>query len=429
MPHSAESGPSPARASASAQRLMQAHAWIAACWLVALPNSNSAEGILFAALCVVSLLRWRELTSDWEELWRAPPVKWFIALLGLQWASLAWGPAVVTDLLTEFPRTVFIPFLIWPARDRWPLLVKGFLFGSLIAAAVVIARTGYTRGLVSPGLIEQHGKDLGMYGAAWAAAAALVLALPNAPLSLGWMSRVAIAGTVITAIWLGGQRTPLLAAGAAALVVLVGGWTSRARQPGRWWVVLGMCGAIAITGSVFSGKLIKSVTIVSESEPSSMTDAALAAASSYRAQLALGALAIWKSSPLVGVGAKGFHPAWKRLCETAPASIRLPPDSATAASPLRTAHNGYLDELACRGVLGLAVLCALLVSIVMAARRSPFALPLTAVMTVWMVLSLANATTKRGTFQAILACLVTAAAVQRPQPTRSQSWNSLALNQ
>jgi O-antigen ligase len=124
-----------------------------------------------------------------------------------------------------------------------------------------------------------------------------------------------------------------------------------------------------------------------------------------RSSLALVAADIFRERPVIGFGARSYGQEASRRILADPARYGLMADEATGYAKLKTAHNGLLDEAAMRGAVGACLFLALLAVLLRAAWSDRTSITI-AVLLAWIAFSMANGTTERGTFLAILAVIV-----------------------
>jgi hypothetical protein len=371
-------------------------------------SSNAIEGIGFAVALVATLIRIPRLADDYSSLARQPVVWTFTALLLLIWIGRLWGDVGPKGFGREFERLVLLPWLLWPFRHHSRPLLAAVLGGAILSVAILTLRNWTSHGF-STGSVITHGKDLGMLGAGFAASFVLAIAMPDRLLRLGLWLRLFTVLALLWGMYILGQRTPQVVALAASLFIV--SVTSFRPEWKRWTTAAIVVLMIATTVAVRPPpKLATSLSLASAAATQSLTDGDLARMTSHRYQLALAAERIWRDSPWIGAGTGTFRGELNRIATTDPESLRLPREQVALFSNLITAHNGFLDELACRGIVGLGLLVGCLALVGRAALRPPGSVVLATSLLAWILFSFANATTERGTFQVMLAAMVTCAA-------------------
>lgn len=394
-------------------RMEDAHVAAAMLMAIGVTNSNAVEGVGFAALAGFTLWRAPKLLDDWRALSRQPVVWAFSALLLLIWISQLWGTIGARGFWGEFERMMLLPWLLWPIRQRASVLLWSLLVGAIVSVAVLTVRNFGPLGFAA-GQVVTHGKDIGLLSASLGATFVIATTAPERMLRIGLLPRLGVQLILLWGMYLVGQRTPQIASIVTVLLVLC--LSNLSSEPRRWWASVAVL--LALTVALWAApprKLITSVNILDDAVSRPLTNDDLARATSWRLQLGLAAARLWNESPWVGHGGGTFKDGWSRLCTKEPESI-LVPGTGGPPSTLSTAHNGFLDELACRGVIGFGLLVTCLAMIARAAWRPPGNLVLAASLLVWCLFSFANATTQRGTFQIILAAMVTCAAALRLGP-------------
>jgi hypothetical protein len=118
------------------------HAAIAAAWCFALPLSRSIEGVLFAALLLVSMLRLRRTAPILGRALLDPVglciLAWSILTIGITLAESGW---LAYD--TVLPgRQFLLPLMLLPIVHRWRLLIAAFTTGAAGAAIIAGVESG-----------------------------------------------------------------------------------------------------------------------------------------------------------------------------------------------------------------------------------------------------------------------------------------------
>lgn len=375
-------------------------------------SSNAIESIGFAIALVACVLRAPKLLPDLKVLAKQPVVWTFTALLALIWIGHLWGDVDPKGWFREFERMMLLPWLLWPARSHARMLILSLLSGAVISVVILTIGNVTAEGFMI-GRVTTYGKDMGVLGAAYAAAFVAAATAPERTVPLGLWIRVVVMAVLAWGVYLMGQRTPQVVAVIAAIFVIA---VSPIRPEWRRWsaaaIILTMLAVVFIARP--PARLSTSVALALSDETQSLNDGELVRQmTSSRFQLAAAALQIWRDHPWFGSGSGSFKGELTRIVTNSPESIRLPKERVKRFTQLTTAHNGFLDELACRGVLGLSLLVACLAMIARAAWRPPGNLVLAASLLAWCLFSFANATTQRGTFQIMLAAMVTCAAAVR----------------
>lgn len=371
-------------------------------------SSNAIESIGFGVALVACLARVPRLRHDFATLACQPVVWTFTALLLLIWIGRLWGEFGPKGFSREFERLMLLPWLLWPLRSYARVLILVVLGGAVASVLVLTARNMGSDGFAIGNVIT-HGKDLGMLGAAYAAAFVAAATAPDRTVRLGLWLRVVVMAVLVWGMYLLGQRTPQVVAVISAIFVIV---VSPVRPEWRRWSAAMIILTMVVVAFIARppSKLSTSLALARSAGDRALSDAELAQMTSHRYQLAAAALEIWRDHPWFGSGTGSFKEELTRIVADDPASIALPKEQAATFAQLTTAHNGFLDELACRGVVGLGLLVACLALIARAALRPPGNLVLAASLLAWCLFSFANATTQRGTFQIMLAAMVTCAA-------------------
>jgi len=394
-------------------RMEDAHVAAAMLMAIGVTNSNAVEGAGFAALAGFTLWRAPKLLDDWRTLSRQPVVWAFSALLLLIWTSQLWGTIGARGFWGEFERMMLLPWLLWPIRQRASVLLWSLLMGAAVSVVILTVRNFGPLGFAA-GKVVTHGKDIGMLSASLGATLVIATTAPERVLRLGLLPRLGVQLILLWGMYLVGQRTPQIVSIVTVLMVLC--LSNLSSEPRRWWASVAVL--LALTVALLAAppkRLSASVSILYDASSRPLTNDDFARATGWRLQLGLAAVRLWKESPWVGHGGGTFKDGWSRLCTNEPESI-LVPGTGGPPSTHTTAHNGFLDELACRGVIGFGLLVTCLAMIARAAWRPPGNLVLAASLLAWCMFSFANATTQRGTFQIMLAAMVTCAAALRVGP-------------
>ena len=394
------------------QFLRSAHLWVGCLWAIGMSNSNALESIGFGLLVAVTIARWPLLWREWGEVCRQPITWAFTGLLLWRWIAVLWADGAHYEFPAEFERMTVLPWLLWPLRDRAKELVTAFVTGAMLSVLILAARNVSWSGFATYTSARTHGKETGMMGVCFAQALLLTLTLPRDWIRTGSVVRGIAAAVLTSGLVLAGQRTGLVAVAAVTPIALLLAVIQRRAEPARVLVIALFLLVAVPTGLWSSPRVVSTIEVWVGFSDAQTLDERLEEGSGYRWQLALGAIKIWKSSPIVGVGTGGFRKHWGDLCDERPQDFDMSPKQARTARVLGTSHNGFLDELASRGVIGFGILVALVGAIAVRAIRPSWCAPLACSFLLWLCYSLTDATTGRGTHQAILACIAVAAAAR-----------------
>jgi len=381
-------------------------------WFIALSNSNVLESISFGIWLGAGLVLLPSRLVEFQGLARSSAFLLFTALCLLRPASVAWSDSEVA-LLSQWTRFMLLPIMLWPLRKQWKPLLGGFLGGACASAAILAIRNIGTNGFRSYMDLTTHGKDIGMMCACFAQAFGLLVSLGSALWCRRTIVRIAAAIAIVAGMLLCGQRSAVLASGAAlgaSVLLLI---PCGALRRGQWWrqlapVTLGLvCLVALVVANPRSRDLASRWLTVWQAPTPLLGDEGLA---DDRGPLLRGALIIWRDHPWFGAGAASFETEFGLLCNESSDRLGLTPERAKGFIGLTTCHNGLADELACRGLAGGLLLIALMLSIARSSCRRTGTTALGVGLAVWLAFSMTDAVTLRGTHLAILAVLVTAAA-------------------
>jgi O-antigen ligase len=387
---------------------------VAACaWMATLSIGRAPEGIAFGILMAVAAVRAPKTARLYPQLVGCSALVLLVAFAEWQGLSSLWSSAPRLGARDYLPRYVFIPLALWPVMHRWPTAIAAFAIPAAVHGAA-IAIAGFARHGWNPGVHNGLAtNEIGMTGHAFAIAVA-VLAGAAGPRSIaGWMTRIASIAAIATGVLSMGQRTPILAATAGAGTSLAMRWRGALRTTrGRIRVAVAVA-CIALLGVGFLGAShrnrawIRGLARLTDPTTGSPTDSALWDATSARLPLYRVALDIWGDHPVIGAGARGFAIGNAERAESRPGDFGVPQAAAPDFAKLTCAHNGFLDEAAERGIVGVALLAALVGSCWLGALRLD-AWPGTAGMiAAWSVASITQPVTVRGVPMMILAIIVT----------------------
>jgi hypothetical protein len=384
--------------------------WAAWAWCVTMTNSNPLEGISFGVWLACSLALLPSRLKDWRAAATSAPIALFIGLCLFRFLSVTWGPEGVRPM-SQLSRFIILPLMLWPLAASWLRLANAFIVGCIVAAVILLVRNIQIDGTRTYTDLLTHGKDIGMMCACFAQAFGLLLALGPFSVAGPLTRRLPLLALIGSAMVLCGQRTAALACCAAlaalTIVNLVPGRSARHQAINPWKVIA--AGALVVMTMVITNPRSREMAAL-WAQPSASTGARL---SGDRMPLARGAMIIWLSHPIVGVGAGGFQPAFAQICRESPERLGISADRAEAFALLATAHNALMDELACRGVVGGLLLCGLLWTVAMASLRHDAPMSLAVGLAIWLAFSVTDGATSRGTHIAVLAVLATAAAQLR----------------
>lgn len=361
------------------QFLANAHALAAGTWLAGLGLFPAVEGIAFAALCVMTAIRWRETGAALADRSIRAPLALLACLLGWMVAACAWGESGVT-LDSELPNRTFlgVAMVLGAAMPTWGILASISVAGLWWCVSAAALRAGWHRpaplvpahvsatflgfaGLGATGiacLVGDRRRTVRALGAGALAAAILGISMFASRGSLVGMIAALACCLVAAAVRRSNWRTPLaIAIGVLALAVL-------------------LLPAMPIWRKA-TASISRDMAALPDDRPISFMDA-------YRvANPARAALHSWTAEriaerPMAGHGARTWpadRARWKSEADRAD-----PPATAAATKPVRrpkspsrppdSAHSLYLEAAYEYGAVGVLLLAGTLAALGGTAARA-----------------------------------------------------------
>jgi O-antigen ligase len=198
-----------------------------------------------------------------------------------------------------------------------------------------------------------------------------------------------------------------------------------ARDPRRRRALVAGAAVVAIAGAATVGALswrsadqlgALRQLMSGEDRPDHANDAAQIAYrfTSARSPVWLGAVAIWRSHPIIGAGTRSWGKEFPPIINAEHERFGIPPNKVAAVAKLPGAHNAYLEELAERGIVGFLLLMAVLIlSARTLWRQCPAvdAVMAAALLAAWMTAALAESQSSQGVPTLLLCFVVARAAI------------------
>jgi O-antigen ligase len=397
------------------------HLLAAMAWCAAISLGRAPEAICFGILAAVTVIRLPSTARLYPALLRSPV---FVALLAFavwRWIAVSWSPNAQASWKDGFLRASLVPMLVWPVSHRWRQLAAAMAAGAVASATVLVAGNWDGRRFLR---YESAKRLIGT-----PATMAMVLAAGIA-LSAGWaMAARARAGRIVATIaalvCFGGMlildfRTGYVAAFGGFLCAAF----CSARRANRRWLMAGAAvagiGAMAIIGATSMRgaqqlKAIRGIVATDDASGNGSEFAKLAyEVTSARSPAWLGAVAIWRSHPIIGAGTRSWGKEFPPIVTAEHERFGIPPNRVAASAKLPGAHNAYLEELAERGVVGFLLLMAVIVlSARTLWRQCPAvdAVMASALLVAWMTAALAESQSSQGVPTLLLCFVVARAAI------------------
>jgi hypothetical protein len=359
------------------QFLANAHAVTAGAWLAGLGLFPATEGIAFAALCVMTAIRWRETWSALADRSIRAPLLLLACLLAWMVAACAWGERGV-PLDSALPNRTFlgIAMVVGAAMPTWGLLASISVAGLWWCASALALRADWGRPAI---LLPTHvsATFLGLSGLAAAGIGCLVGG--RGP-RLRLVGATALAGAIF-AISAFASRGSLIGVVAALAVCLFAASRRRSDWRGPLMISLGIVviASIALPSMPIwrkaSASISREVAALPKGESLSfadvyrLADPARAALHGWTAERAL-------ERPLVGHGARTWAADRRRWAST---NVAPPQPKASSGSGRRergprrvhdSAHSLYLETAYEYGAIGCALLFATIAALVTVAWRA-----------------------------------------------------------
>jgi O-antigen ligase len=346
----------------AAQRVHEA---LAAVYFLLLPLTEAPKDIAFALLVAWSSAR---LWWTWRHylMLRIDLLVW----LGSAWAawtalSMMWStePAQGFDELGAM-RALATPLLIWPVRDALPRFTGAALMGVAAANVVQLLQQLHLLGLKPNADGRLDGLMHAIKTGAWCAAA-IGWHLAYTLLGSKAIRKLALTGLFMAAIGLvaTGSRGPWIA---AAVMAPLGLLSSAWRQPRVRRRAVLLAAAVLLVGAslwpTLGDRVLSRIESAWKETRQARDDRAFATSAGLRLGQWTWAWAIFLEHPLAGAGAGGFAAAQDELPSFQEALHARPDNEGYIRRD--HPHSTYLHTLACGGVVGGAILAALLAGIV-----------------------------------------------------------------
>lgn len=403
------------------------HAALGGAYLAAIGLSTALEGVLFALLVGYAILRLPSVRWAWAPLLAAPAAWLLLAWCGLVLVGGVWTPdrEAWLDQLRD-ARVVLVLPALYPVRRHWRALLGAFLVGMALQSAIQVlqaldlAPVPADKNAARPAGLHSHPVHVSICHAVAVCAA------------LGWMvetrsrrTQALLAGATLlflAGIGLAAGRAAmlglLLALPALAALLVLGGHLARRT------IVVGAVVALLVAATAATVVLATGADGLRR-QASDVSAAAVDDATTSTGQRALwwrASLRAFAQHPVFGAG-----PGSARAFIGDDADVRAaiarhperPPDFFVPAHP----HSMYLQTLAETGLLGAAILVALLVVALRGACRGALERPircgLAAALVVWVVAAGFDALHRSGRMAALGCALITLVALPRRHPDES----------
>jgi hypothetical protein len=357
--------------------LANAHAVAAGAWLVGMGLFPAMEGIAFAALCVMTAIRWRETGAALADRSIRAPILLLACLLGWMIAACAWGESGV-PFEGERPNRTFlgVVMVVGAAMPTWGILASISIAGLWWCASAAALRAGWHR--PAP-LVPSHvsATFLGFAGLAATGIACLVGDRRRTVRALG----AAVLAAAILGISVFASRGSLVGTIAALACCLL----AAAARRSNWRTPLAIAvGVLAIAVLLLPSMPIwrKATASISRDVAALPDDRPLSFMDVYRvANPARAALHSWTAEriserPVFGHGARTWsadHARWKSEADRADSAAPAPKPARQSKSPPRppnSAHSLYLEAAYEYGAVGVLLLAGTLAALGTAAARA-----------------------------------------------------------
>lgn len=356
------------------------HLGVACAWCVALTLARAPEGVLFALLAGVALVR---LHRTWR-LYPFPPTRvpaylLFIVLYAWQALAITWTSNPEPNYVQLLPRTLLLPLALWPLAHRWGTLLAALALGACAHAALLVCSswdgqrflhyTGSRRlmthtyslsAVLTAGAVVLWAALLRVRHRGMAILCALGVVLCTAALvvlavrtSLVALSAGCLCCTLVALrCWPERRRRTIgTACAAAAALALATALMPTRVNPAKWWQ------------RVFTSRL-------AHVEATQRSSERWFRAASGRTPLWAVALDTWEAHPLRGAGSQSWAVECSRRVRADPEMYGVPSKRVEQLARTPSAHSAFLQELAERGLVGLLLLLALLTAVWRGAWRA-----------------------------------------------------------
>lgn len=338
------------------------HMALAMLWAFLQSITNAGEGISWAMLLVITVLRVPRIWWCWAPALRDPV--WWVMVGWFAWTSLTsvWGPDLGASTPSALPdRWLFTPLMLWPVMGRPHLVLGAIAAGGAghACVALVLSWKGGGWGTYS----EVRGLSA-LNMTQWQFLSAFVLCVAGSRWMIGAGRAAAILAAVPSAlgVWILGVRTVMAAAVVGCAVVFLRPVPRLRLRTWAFGFVVVALGGVMILRSPAWQRARDSFRHATELRELELGPAAAEAASGGRLTLIEAAWDIGCEHPVIGGGAGWFEarlPQWA-LQQTA----RQRRDSELFTDLLRgslsNAHSALLHAWVDGGVPSAALLAALL---------------------------------------------------------------------
>lgn len=292
------------------------HLCIALLWAFLLPMTTAGEGISWAMLASITLLRLPRIHAAYRPVWADR--LWWVLVTWFAWSSLtcAWGPDQQPPASSAFPdRWLMTPLLLWPVMARPWLVLGAMAIGGALHGVIALKLSWNGSGW---GSYQAFRALANISTAQWQFPATLVLCMAIMRAGHRWTRAMAGMGMIVagSCVLLVSMRNALAAALVGSVVVLIRP-VPQSRRGRRAVVAALLCVAPALAWGIARSHAWERTT-------SSMEDSArlsdrgrdvssLLVGPGGRLGLMLAALEIGSEHPVLGGGAGWFAarlPQW-----------------------------------------------------------------------------------------------------------------------
>lgn len=398
------------------------HLLAAMAWCAAISLGRAPEAICFGILAAVTVIRLPSTARLYPALLRSPVFVTLLAFAAWRGVAISWSPNEQASWKDALMRAALVPALLWPLSHRWRQLGWVMAAGAAVSATVMLGRNFDGHRFLR---YESAKRLIGT-----PATVAMVLAM-GVSLTAAWAMAARgragrIVATVAALLCVGGMLVLDFRTG---YVAAFGGfcWAAlcSARDPKRRRALVAGAAVVGIAGAAAIGALSSRSTdqlgtlrqlMSGDDRPDHANDAAQIAYrfTSARSPAWLGAVAIWRSHPIIGAGTRSWGKEFPPIVNAEHERLGIPPNRVAASAKLPGAHNAYLEELAERGIVGFLLLMAVLIlSSRTLWRQCPAvdAVMASALLAAWMTAALAESQSSQGVPTLLLCFVVARAAI------------------
>lgn len=337
-------------------KLAPAHLIAAVLWFISQGIGRAPEGVAFAALLGISVVRLPWTMPQLRAAVRARPFLWVALLMIALWISALWSPSNAHPDWYP-PRHFLIPLMLAPLAAQWRTLIAALVIGATFQASWMLLELTLHPGENAYGLpLGSSGKPM-QFGSLLATAAVVgatmaVSSTRSAITRIAWLSGAVISFAALLSI---ANRTNIVACAAAliAAIALLAWW-----RLGFGKAAIGVLCALGLAAIAAGGLARERLFSIEDDRGVSHL---VERYTSIRTWIWGKTFDAVSEKPLLGHGRDAWAVTYTARVESI-ADSELPEPRAKLLE-LNTAHSTYMQALHDQGIVGLTLLVITLGSI------------------------------------------------------------------